>query len=211
MTDLTKLAEKFEGVEWLKKIARLDPCEEALIWLKDQPSLKEAYTNCARGDWLLWLARRLEIDRKLIVLAACECAEQSLKYIPKGEDRPRQAIETARAWTRGEATLEQVRATATAADAAAADAAAAYAAAYAAYAADAYAYAYAAAYAAGYADYAAYADADADADAYAAYTDHAAYGVAYAAYAREGSLKLSADITRKHIPCKLFEVALGLP
>jgi hypothetical protein len=31
-----------------------------------------------------------------------------LKYVPKGEDRPRIAIETAEAWTRGETTLKQV-------------------------------------------------------------------------------------------------------
>jgi alkylation response protein AidB-like acyl-CoA dehydrogenase len=38
--------------------------------------------------------------------------------VPKGEDRPRIAIETAEAWTRGEATIEQVYAAAYAADAA---------------------------------------------------------------------------------------------
>jgi hypothetical protein len=38
-----------------------------------------------------------------------------LKYLPVGEDRPRIAIETAEAWTRGEATIEQVHAAADAA------------------------------------------------------------------------------------------------
>ena len=65
------------------------------------------------------------------MLAACACAETALKYVKPGEDRPHKAIETARAWARGEASIDDVRKAAYAADAAYA--------AYAAYAAAAYA------------------------------------------------------------------------
>jgi hypothetical protein len=65
------------------------------------------------------------VDRRRIVLAACAVAESSLKYLPAGEKRPRVAIETARRWARGEATLKEVRDASDAAYAArAADAAA---------------------------------------------------------------------------------------
>ena len=116
-------------------------------------------------------------SRQDVVLAACDCAEPALRYVRVGEDRPRKAIETARAWARGEATIEEVRETRRAAsDAASAAAATAYAA--------ATASAYAAAY-------------DAATVATAAYTAADVYD-AYAA-TRKQSLKDSADLIRKRL------------
>ena len=130
-------------------LVEMRACKEAVEWAAAQKSAAQAWRDCERGDWMLWLLGRLSgkpgsKKRKRLVLCACECARLSLKYVPKGEDRPRKAIETAEAWARGEGpTIEDVRA----AGYAAADAG--YAAAYAAYAADDAAYAaYAAAYAA---------------------------------------------------------------
>ena len=133
-------------------LTEMGACSEAVKWA-GRKTHKGAWETCKRGDWLLWIAGKLDIDRKKLVLAACACARAALKYVPEGEDRPRIAIETVEAWTRGEATIKQVRTAADAADAAA-------------YAADA-------------ASYAAYAAADAAADA--AYA--AAYAAADAAYA----------------------------
>jgi hypothetical protein len=135
---------------------------------------------------MLWLAAKVKIDHKQIVLAACDCAETALRHVPEGEDRPRKAIKTARAWARGEATLDEVRTAAYAdadADADAAAAAAAYAAAAAAYAADA----------------------AAAAAAYAAYAAHAAYA---RRKARAKALKKCAAITRRHIGWREIETAI---
>jgi len=99
-------------------LSKLHACCDAQNWC-DGKTLEEAYAQCERGDWMLWFAARVGVDRKLVVLAACDCAETALKYVPEGEDRPRAAIEMARAWTRGEATIEQVRKAAAAAAAAA--------------------------------------------------------------------------------------------
>ena len=141
---------------------------------------------------MLWFCGKYAGDheseaRKILVAAACDCAELVLKYVEKGEERPMIAIETARKWIKGEATIAEVRkaADADAAYAAAAAADAAYAAADAAYAA------------ASYAADAAYAAAAAADAAYAA-ASYAAYS-AYAA-AREETLKKCADIVRKHYP-----------
>ena len=85
---------------------------------------------------MLWLLGKIpSTDRKILVLAACECARQSLHLVPEGEDRPRLAIETAEKWARGEASIEEVKTAAAAAYYAAAAYASADAAAY--YAADA--------------------------------------------------------------------------
>jgi hypothetical protein len=151
----------------------LGACPESIAWADGYGS---AYTTalaaCPERSWLTWLYGRLlvrgHVRRKPLVIAACLCAREVLHLVPAGEERPLRAIETAEAWCREEATLDEVRAARRAAyayaDAAAADAT--YAAAYAAYAAADAAAAYAA-YAAAYAAYAAYAYADAAA-AYAA-------------------------------------------
>lgn len=55
------------------------------------------------------------VDLWRVVLVACDCAETALRYVPAGADGPRIAIETARAWSRGEATMEDVRVAAAAA------------------------------------------------------------------------------------------------
>jgi hypothetical protein len=108
---------------WLKS---LGACCASLEWVGNR-ALETAWTECPRGDWLLWLAAKAGIDRKQLVMAACATAREALQFVPAGENRPRIAIETAEAWCRGEATIEQVREArlnAYAAAAAAADAAA---------------------------------------------------------------------------------------
>ena len=170
-------------------IAKHGPCNEAVAWIGKRTP-KQAWEQCPRGDWLLWIAARVGVDRKLIVRAACDCARTALKYVPRGEDRPRIAIETAERWCDGTATIGEVRAAADAAYAAhAAHPDAAYAAAYATYAA----YVADAAYAAAYATY-------------AAYVVDAAYAAADAARSR--ALKRCAALVRKRIPWAVVRAAL---
>ncbi len=176
-------------------IAPLRPCSGAVDWLAARPAGElhaATYYACDRGDWLLWLAARAGVDRRLVVLAACDCAEEALVHVAAGEERPRRCIEVTRAWCRGEATIEQVREARRAADDAAA-AAAAYAAAY-----------VAAAAAAAYADAAAAAADDAAAAAYAA-ADAAAVA------ARASSLAASARLVRARIPWPTLWQALTAP
>jgi len=201
------------GGEMTLDLKKINACNEAVEWVEANPTLSPAqlWRQCPRGDWLLWIAANTNIDRKKLVLAACQCARLALRYMPEGETRPLVAIETAEAWCRGNATLQQVR------DAAADATATAYA-----YATtdDAYAataYAYGAAYDAANATDAAYAYAAAT---YAAYAYGAAYDAAYdaayaygadAAYAydvREKTLRKCATIVRRHIGWR--EVLEGL-
>jgi len=216
-------------------LTKLGACAEAVKWA-GRKTPKKAWETCKQSDWLLWIAGKLNIDRKKLVLAACACARTALKYIPAGEDRPRIAIETAEAWTRGEATIEQVRTATHAAHAAAhaaytahsayvADAAAQ--AAHSAYVADAAAQAAHSAYVAhaAYTAHAAYvadaaahsahsayvADAAAQA-AHSAYAADAATYAAYAAHAAHSSLaaqKQMADIVREIIPFNVIKQAIA--
>ena len=155
-------------------LVELNACSEAQEWASGK-SLAVVWKTCKRGDWLLWLCGKMADKpnwptHKEVVLAACDCAELVLKYVPEDEERPRKCLETARAWAAGNATTDEVRMARRAAyayaDSAAAVASAAASAAAVAYvAASAAAVAYVASDAAAYAAYAAYADADADASA----------------------------------------------
>ena len=114
---------------WLKPIKRLSACKEAIEWGEQYGTIDEAWTNCERGDWMLWLVGKLagkpaSKSRKRLVLTACECARLALPYVRQGEKRPLKAIEAAEQWARGEhnITLSDVGAYA-AADAASACAA----------------------------------------------------------------------------------------
>ena len=157
--------------EWLENF---DVCDDALEWCSKQRSRHQAWQDCERGDWMLWLLGYLagpmgSRSRKRLVLCCCEVARPALKHVPKGENRPRVAIETAEAYCYGRASLDEVRAAAKAAYDAYVNVAAAY---------DAYA-AYAAAYA-----------------AYVAYVADDAANVAVSGEVREKS----ANTVRKHYP-----------
>jgi hypothetical protein len=124
------------GKEAVEKLHILRACREAIVWVGGQETYEQAWATCERGDWMLWLLGKFAgpawgEKRKPLVLAACECARLALPYTK--DPRVLKCIETAEAWTRGEATNEEIYAAADAAAAAAdAAAAAAYAAAYAA-------------------------------------------------------------------------------
>ena len=133
-------------------LIELNACKLAREWAGDMP-IEEVVATCDRGDWLLWLAKRVDADFQLFTLAKGHCAN-TVRHLMK-DDRSINAVDVAIAFGEGKATREELDAAA-AADTAAA-AAAAY---YTAYAADTAADAAAA--------YTAYAAATAAAAAYAA-------------------------------------------
>jgi hypothetical protein len=165
------------------KLENLEACRESIEYVQTQKSARAAWMNCSRGDWMLWIAKRLNVDDKKLTLAKAKCAEQA-RHLMK-DKRSLDALDACYRYANGEITGEELN-TYAASAASAADAASAAGAAYAAYAYAASAYAYASAADAADAAYAAYAASAAD----------AAY--AYAAYAsRIDSLKKSADICRE--------------
>jgi hypothetical protein len=183
--DATMTNEQFR--EWLVSHGA---CKPALDWLGDRTP-QQAWDECPDPRWMFWWLGHTPHDRKTLVLCVCEIARTVLHLVPEGEDRPRIAIETAEAWARGDATVEQVKEAAAAAYAAYD---AAYDAAFAAVAAGA-GLALRADAAAAAAFAAAFAAADAADDAYAA--DYAAADYAAAASAAPAT---QAAIIRKHFP-----------
>ena len=157
----------------------INACEEARLWAGDR-TIEEVLRDSWRGDWLLWLAKKLDLPFNKLTLAKARCAKTVIHLMK--DERSVDAVNVAEKFGLDECTLEELNNAYAAADAAAADADAdayAAAAAYTAYPVYAAAYANAAA-ADAYANAAAAAAAaDADADA----ADAATYAADVYAYA----------------------------
>ena len=115
------------------KLKKLNACIDAREWVATQRNYKEAWQNCERGDWMLWLAKKLKVDDRKLTLAKFKCANQ-VRHLMK-DQRSIAALDAAERYGNGEISRDELDDAAYAAYAAAD--AAAYAAYAAAYAADA--------------------------------------------------------------------------
>ena len=132
------------------EIERFNPCFEALEFRKGYATFEEAWNYCPRGDWMLWLAEKLQVDRRLLVLTGGHCAN-TVRHL-MGDERSTKGVDACIAYGEGRIGEDELDAARYAAWDAARAAYAAYAAFNAAYAA---AYAADAANAAAYAAYSA--------------------------------------------------------
>src|SRR5271154_5536938 len=97
------------------KLKALGACEEAVEWVGDR-QLSTAWSECERGDWMLWLCARMIGEEgwpthQEIVRASCDCAELVLPIFEKKypeDKRVRECIEVTRKWANGEASVEDV-------------------------------------------------------------------------------------------------------
>jgi hypothetical protein len=196
----------------LDYILSLNPCDNGRDYIDrfrlSNKSFKEAWNECPRGDWMLWLTSKINVDIHIISLAKGHCAK-TVYHLMKDE-RSKDAVVAAINFSRNLITQDELNAAYTNAADAAADAAA--------YAADAaYAAANAANAAAANAAYAAAAAANAaaanaaDADAAATYADaaYATYAAAtYTAYinAKKKNQLQTANICRKYLTKEVFKI-----
>jgi len=114
------------------EIESYSPCEDGLAFVNLCKSYKDAWDTCQRGDWMLWISQKLNVDLLKLTTAKALCAN-TVRHLMKDE-RSTKAIDVALLFGQGKATKEELKTAAAAADAAAA---ASYAAAAAADAADA--------------------------------------------------------------------------
>ena len=86
--------------DFVKDLKVIGACSDAVEFVvKNKYSLKEVWNKCERADWMLWFACKKEMfTRAERIHAICDCAATALKYVPKGEDKPRLAIEAARTY-----------------------------------------------------------------------------------------------------------------
>jgi hypothetical protein len=110
------------------KLNSLNACEESIEWLNER-DVEQMWNDCPCGDWMLWLLKKLNLNKRKFTLCKGKCAE-TVKHLMKDE-RSIKAVEVAIRYGYSEATEEELFAAAVCAAAAYADAtdAAAYAAA----------------------------------------------------------------------------------
>lgn len=170
----------YPNTEFQRHLAALNACGPARDWVGGR-TLQQAWTECQHAGWMAWLATRV-LPRKTAVAALVAAIKPEVARCWPAGSAPMVLLVTLRRWTRGRATLKEIRLARTACTAAYADDAAA----------DDDAYASAAS--------AAYADAAA---AYAAASASAAY-----AAARAAASKRMAAILRKNITAAQLARAL---
>ena len=103
-------------------------CSDALEYYKTKDSFEEAWNDCHRGDWMLWIAAQMNIDRWTLFLAKARCAKTVYHLMEDG--RSRHAVDMAEKYGLNQCSLEELKVAH--ASAASAAVAASYAASYAA-------------------------------------------------------------------------------
>ena len=79
--------------------------EGARAWSKGRTWL-DAWEQCEDARWMLHAVASGVVDRRLVVLAGCDCARMALSCVPTWDAQPRLAIETAETWARGGEAME---------------------------------------------------------------------------------------------------------
>lgn len=86
-------------------LIKLNACDEAIEWAGDR-TIEEIVRDCDRGDWLLWLAKKIDIELQHLTLAKGHCANTA-RHLMKDE-RSIKAIDIAIAFGEGIATMEEL-------------------------------------------------------------------------------------------------------
>ena len=88
-----------------KLLKELQACDDARIWAADKP-IEEVVKECHRGDWMLWLARKLDVDIKPLTLTKGYCAK-TVEHLMKDE-RSKKAVQAAINFGKGKITKEEL-------------------------------------------------------------------------------------------------------
>ena len=59
--------------EFIQFLRSISACDDAVDWVGEK-SLQEAWETCPRGDWMLWLAHKMGVEKRVLVGTATECA-----------------------------------------------------------------------------------------------------------------------------------------
>jgi hypothetical protein len=92
-------------------LIKLNACKEAIEWAGDR-TIEEIVKDCYRGDWLLWLAKEIDIELQPLTLAKGHCAN-TVRHLMKNR-KSIKAVDMAIAFGEGRATMEELNNAATA-------------------------------------------------------------------------------------------------
>lgn len=63
-----------------KKLIKMNACDEAAKWVGDR-SLRDAWAECRRADWMLWYAAQMGINRARIQFVRAEDAADACAHV----------------------------------------------------------------------------------------------------------------------------------
>jgi hypothetical protein len=83
------------------------PCEDALMYYNTKDSFEQAWNDCQRGDWMLWIYQRMLPDNdRLLVLTEGHCVN-TVRHLMKDE-RSTKAVDAAIAYGEGKITKQEL-------------------------------------------------------------------------------------------------------
>ena len=104
--------------EFCNKYSPNEMCEEGREFALSHETMSQVWDACEEPEWLFWMLEKCKpLEKEQSVRLSIAFAEKCLVNIPKGENRPKLAIEAARAWI--ENPCEETRSAASAAASAA--------------------------------------------------------------------------------------------
>lgn len=66
----------------MTEIDKYNPCPDAVEFRNQYGSFKEAWENCPRGDWMLWIASKCGVSLEVLAKAKALCA-LTVKHLMK--------------------------------------------------------------------------------------------------------------------------------
>jgi hypothetical protein len=87
-------------------LTQFNPCEDGLIFYDNYDSFEDAWNACARGDWMLWIAARLKVDYRILILAKSRCARTVIHLME--DERSINAVDVSEQYGLGKATKEEL-------------------------------------------------------------------------------------------------------
>ena len=93
------------------QLVAIGACREALRWVNNRgiTTLQEAWEQCQRADWLVWLAARVGVPETTLVLLLTLLARPVVPQILPGHKRLLECLALAEAWARGEVPSDKLR------------------------------------------------------------------------------------------------------
>jgi hypothetical protein len=92
----------------LKELEACDGPDGAIEWAKDYDTLQDAWDNCQRGDWMIWLIDKMgwsnDKDLRLMSVAFARQVQHLMK-----DQRSINALDVAERYANGEATVDELR------------------------------------------------------------------------------------------------------
>lgn len=85
---------------------KLGACGDATRFAMQFPTVEEAWDNCYRGDWMLWLAKEVGVDTQLMTLVKGMCAN-TVRHLLR-DQRSIVAVDTALAFGMNKASYTQL-------------------------------------------------------------------------------------------------------